>query len=155
VPGALAAAAHTTATTSDHTMWTVARVYIGTGHLREASALADRLGKMPDPFSRMVGLCVEAEIAASRHEWARELGKARAAVALHEGYLARFELGKALLASGQPAAARVPLELDRRRPWEAATSFGDLVSALRDVSLLAPALARAGVAVHAGDGLLR
>jgi tetratricopeptide (TPR) repeat protein len=131
--GALAAAAHATAAKGEHTRWTLGRVYIGTNHRREAEAIAAQLHAEPAPFARMVGACLEAELAAARKDPRTRLFKAREAVALHDSYLSRSELAHALLAAGQTDQARTMLEADRARPWEGAIAFDDLVSSLRDM----------------------
>ncbi len=141
-PGALTAAGRAGDSKTDHTLWTIAKVYVASGRLAEATAIAERLAAMPAPLSRMVGLCVQARIAASRHDARTRLAKARAAVTLHEDHVSRFELAQALLAAKQPEEARPLLETNRARPWEGSIPFDDAVSALRDQPPVEEALAR-------------
>jgi hypothetical protein len=67
----------------------------------------------------------------------RYVARGTMAAALHEGWLSRFELGKALLAGGQTDAGRALLEIDHQRPWEACIAFDHLVGPLRDVAQVA------------------
>ncbi len=131
--GALAAVAHAKAAKGEHTLWTLGRVYIGTNHRREAEAIATQLHAELAPFARMVGACLEAELAAARKDTRTRLFKAREAAALDDSSLSRSELAHALLAAGQTDTARTMLDAERARPWEAALPFDDLVSSLRDM----------------------
>jgi tetratricopeptide (TPR) repeat protein len=141
--GALAALQQASASENEHTLFTMARVYLAAGRPREAANIARALHLRSAPIARMAGECVEAEVAAAKGNRKAQLEHARGAVALHDGWIARLELGLAQLESGDLAAARATLQSCEDRRSEGALPFDDLFSDVRDLRRLPSLLLRA------------